>query len=42
MNVPQSTYLAWLDCSALDLDNPQQFFLEQAKVGLERRSGLRR
>ncbi|MHC8354181.1 MalY/PatB family protein [Pseudomonas sp. LB3P81] len=34
MNVPQSTYLAWLDCSALGLDNPQQFFLEQAKVGL--------
>lgn len=34
MNVPQSTYLAWLDCSALDLDNPQQFFLEHAKVGL--------
>jgi len=34
MNVQQSTYLAWLDCSALGLDNPQQFFLEQAKVGL--------
>ncbi|WP_339464207.1 MULTISPECIES: MalY/PatB family protein [unclassified Pseudomonas] len=34
MNVPQGTYLAWLDCSALDLANPQQFFLEQAKVGL--------
>ncbi|PWK35917.1 MalY/PatB family protein [Pseudomonas sp. OV226] len=34
MNVPQSTYLAWLDCSALGLDNPQQFFLDQAKVGL--------
>ncbi|AVX89387.1 MalY/PatB family protein [Pseudomonas sp. VE 196-7] len=34
LNVPQGTYLAWLDCSALDLDNPQQFFLEQAKVGL--------
>ncbi|QVW26029.1 PatB family C-S lyase [Pseudomonas hormoni] len=34
MNVPQSTYLAWLDCSALGLENPQQFFLEQAKVGL--------
>jgi len=27
LNVPQGTYLAWLDCSALDLDNPQQFFL---------------
>ena len=34
MKVPQSTYLAWLDCSALGLENPQQFFLEQAKVGL--------
>lgn len=34
LNVPQGTYLAWLDCSALDLANPQQFFLEQAKVGL--------
>ncbi len=34
INVPQGTYLAWLDCSALDLDNPQQFFLEQGKVGL--------
>lgn len=34
MNVPQGTYLAWLDCTALELDNPQQFFLEQAKVGL--------
>jgi len=34
INVPQGTYLAWLDCSALDLENPQQFFLEQAKVGL--------
>ena len=34
INVPQGTYLAWLDCSALGLDNPQQFFLEQARVGL--------
>ncbi|WP_338802018.1 PatB family C-S lyase [Pseudomonas sp. RSB 5.4] len=34
INVPQGTYLAWLDCSALELGNPQQFFLEQAKVGL--------
>ncbi|MBK5373257.1 PatB family C-S lyase [Pseudomonas sp. TH43] len=34
INVPQGTYLAWLDCSALDLDNPQQFFLEHGKVGL--------
>ena len=34
MNIPQGTYLAWLDCSALGLESPQQFFLEQAKVGL--------
>ncbi|EUB84732.1 MalY/PatB family protein [Pseudomonas sp. GM30] len=34
INVPQGTYLAWLDCTALEMDNPQQFFLEQAKVGL--------
>ncbi|MDI2590127.1 PatB family C-S lyase [Pseudomonas sp. 681] len=34
MNIPQGTYLAWLDCTALGLDDPQQFFLEQARVGL--------
>ncbi|MCU7247395.1 MalY/PatB family protein [Pseudomonas koreensis] len=34
INVPQGTYLAWLDCSALDLGDPQKFFLEQARVGL--------
>lgn len=34
INVPQGTYLAWMDCSALDLADPQKFFLEQAKVGL--------
>lgn len=34
MHAPQGTFLAWLDCSALGLDDPQQFFLEQAKVGL--------
>jgi cystathionine beta-lyase len=34
MNIPQGTYLAWLDCTALGLDNPQQFFLDTAKVGL--------
>lgn len=31
---PEGTYLAWLDCSELDLDNPADFFLKQAKVGL--------
>jgi cysteine-S-conjugate beta-lyase len=34
MNLPQSTFLAWLDCSALGLENPQRFFLEQAKVAM--------
>ncbi|MCI9877667.1 MalY/PatB family protein [Pseudomonas atacamensis] len=34
INVPQGTYLAWLDCTALDLSDPQRFFLEQGKVGL--------
>jgi len=34
MHLPQSTYLAWLDCSALGLENPHKFFLENAKVGL--------
>jgi cystathionine beta-lyase len=34
MHLPQSTYLAWLDCSALGLENPQQFFLEHGKVAL--------
>ena len=30
---PQATYLAWLDCRSLALDNPVSFF-EQAGVGL--------
>ena len=34
MHLPQSTYLAWLDCSALGLENPQQFFLEHGKIAL--------
>ncbi|UVL11859.1 PatB family C-S lyase [Pseudomonas atacamensis] len=34
INVPQGTYMAWLDCTALDLPDPQRFFLEQGKVGL--------
>jgi cystathionine beta-lyase len=32
--VPQGTYLAWLDCRALGLDDPAAFFLQQAKVAL--------
>jgi cysteine-S-conjugate beta-lyase len=32
---PEATYLAWLDCSALNLPIPAgQFFLDQARVGL--------
>ena len=32
---PEGTYLAWLDCRALDLPgSPYKFFLEEAKVGL--------
>ena len=34
MNLPQSTYLAWLDCTALDIEHPQRFFLTNAKVAL--------
>jgi len=35
--VPQATYLAWLDCSALTLGvAAPQFFLEQARVALRR------
>jgi cystathionine beta-lyase len=35
-HVPEATYLAWLDCRALDLpgEHPQAFFLERARVGL--------
>jgi cysteine-S-conjugate beta-lyase len=31
---PEGTYLAWLDCRALDLAEPGAFFLEQAGVAL--------
>lgn len=34
MTLPQGTYLAWLDCSGLGLDDPQGFFLKEARVGL--------
>jgi cysteine-S-conjugate beta-lyase len=35
MRVPEATYLAWLDCRALELPCPAgQFFLDRAKVGL--------
>lgn len=31
---PEGTYLGWLDCSKLDINNPAEFFLKQARVGL--------
>ncbi len=31
---PEGTYLAWLDCRALPIENPSAFFLEEAKVAL--------
>ena len=35
MRLPEATYLAWLDCSALKLPCPAgQFFLDRARVGL--------
>ena len=35
MRVPEATYLAWLDCRALELPcQAGQFFLDQARVGL--------
>ena len=37
---PQGTYLAWLDCRALGLDNPAAFFLQQARVALNDGAGF--
>ncbi|HSF82730.1 MAG TPA: PatB family C-S lyase [Anaerolineales bacterium] len=31
---PEGTYLAWLDCREAGLDDPYQFFLENARVAL--------
>lgn len=31
---PDATYLAWLDCTALGLDDPGAFFLHEAKVAV--------
>jgi cystathionine beta-lyase len=31
---PEGTFLAWLDCRKAGLDNPYEFFLENAKVAL--------
>lgn len=32
--IPEATYLAWLDCRSLDLDDPAAFFLEYARVAV--------
>ncbi len=34
MRLPEATYLAWLDCSALGVDDPAGFFLEHGKVAV--------
>lgn len=34
MSPMEGTYLAWLDCRELGIDNPGQFFLEQARVAV--------
>ncbi len=31
---PDATYLAWLDCTALDLADPAGWFLEHARVAV--------
>jgi len=31
---PEGTYLAWLDCSKMELVDPAKFFLDQARVAL--------
>ena len=36
MAKPEATFLAWLDCRDSGLTDPQKFFLEKAKVGLNR------
>ena len=32
--IPEGTYMAWLDCREMGLDDPAQFFLEHSKVAL--------
>jgi cysteine-S-conjugate beta-lyase len=34
VRAPEATFLAWLDCSALGLDDPARFFLDHARVAL--------
>jgi cystathionine beta-lyase len=33
-NLPAATFLAWLDCHALQIDDPARFFLDRAHVAL--------
>lgn len=32
--IPEGTYLAWLDCTSLKVENPMEFFLERAHVAV--------
>ena len=34
IHLPEATFLAWLDCAALGLDDPARFFLDHAQVAL--------
>jgi cystathionine beta-lyase len=34
LHLPQATFLAWLDCAVLGLDDPARFFLDHAHVAL--------
>jgi cystathionine beta-lyase len=33
-SLPEATYLAWLDCAPLGLDDPARFFLDRARVAV--------
>jgi cystathionine beta-lyase len=37
---PEGTYLVWLDCRALGIDNPAAFFLQHARVALNDGTGF--
>ncbi len=32
--LPEGTYLLWIDCSSMNVENPQKFFLKEARVYL--------
>ena len=34
LRLPEATFLSWLDCSALGLDDPARFFLDHARVAV--------